>query len=220
MRRYLEITRCRSLSNPTGRVVLGAVTGAEPPVPITHRITRPLPQRNATEVGANAYHDQPLSALRAFFVKLRIAQVRHFGGSRLPNLRFSPVIDKDRFCSPCHRDALTGFDQSEIDIDGRPQCSHVVRWVHAVDERPSRGGRTYCKNRPCRDVEEIAPGRLPGKVPERPSKLPWERGRRSRRGGTRRNHLHLSHASPDSAGRSRKLPNLRDDARAGDAVVR
>lgn len=94
--RDLKVKGRRSLSDPPGCVVLGTVAGAEPAIPIPHRITRPLPKRNAAQMGANAYHDQPLGALRACFVSLGIAQFGSSDGSGLRDPCLTSVIDEHR----------------------------------------------------------------------------------------------------------------------------
>jgi len=72
------------------------MAGAKPAIPVPYWITRFLPQWNAAQMRANAYQDQPLRALRAYFVSLRIPQVCVFDGSGLSDLCFISVINEDR----------------------------------------------------------------------------------------------------------------------------
>lgn len=69
--RHLHVERGRTLADPTGCVVVGAVARTEPAVVVARSRNR-----HAAEMGAHAENDEQLRLLHAVQVRLRVAQLR------------------------------------------------------------------------------------------------------------------------------------------------
>ena len=74
VRRNLQVQRRRPLPSSSRHIVMATMARAEPSSEVAG-----LADRHAAQVGANAYHDQPLWPLHAVFVSLWVAEDRDAG---------------------------------------------------------------------------------------------------------------------------------------------
>ncbi|KAH3667161.1 hypothetical protein OGAPHI_002810 [Ogataea philodendri] len=92
----------RSLSNSTRNVVVGTVTWAEPSPKVSG-----LTNRNATQVGTDTQHDQPLWVLDSVGILLRVSKRRDIHLVGLGNLGLCSVSDENWLTLPFHNNVLS-----------------------------------------------------------------------------------------------------------------
>jgi hypothetical protein len=97
----LEVQRRRSLSYAARDVVVGAVARAEPASKVTS-----LANGHASQVRADAQHDEPLGLLDALRVGLGVAQGFPLGVFGLLDFRVGAVADEDGLASPFDNDLM------------------------------------------------------------------------------------------------------------------
>jgi len=97
----LEVQRSGTLANTTGDIVVGAVAGAEPAAKVTG-----LTDGHTTQVGADTQHDQPLRALSAVLITLRVTETLPLDLAGLIDLTLGTVTDEDRLATPLDDDLL------------------------------------------------------------------------------------------------------------------
>src|SRR5512138_3462474 len=101
--RHREIGRRRPLADAAGGIVLRAMAGAEETV-----VAALMRDRDATEMGADANHDQPLLVawLGALLVGLRIGEILERHLLCFLDLLLGAVHDVDRLAAPENLDVL------------------------------------------------------------------------------------------------------------------
>ena len=82
-------------------VVVGAVAGAEPAAKVTG-----LTDGHTTQVGADTQHDQPLRALSAVLITLRVTETLPLDLAGFINLTLGTVTDEDGLATPLDDDLL------------------------------------------------------------------------------------------------------------------
>lgn len=89
--------------------------------------------RNTSQMGAHAKHDQPLGLLDSLLVTLRIAQRLPVGFSGLVNLRLGPVPHEDGLAAPFDDDVLALRDCGQFNLN-LGERKHVRRGRHGFKE--------------------------------------------------------------------------------------
>ena len=164
--RHYQILRRRADAHPPGRVVMGAVTGAEPAVEIALK-----GQRNTTQMCAHPNQDQPFRPLAAigvggrrvlwkiFVARYRIDELVERDGRGFLDLLRRTAADEDRLAAPHHGDRLARLNCRNVHFDRRER-EHGSGRIHLIDKRPSREGKPYGADGACGDVEKITPRRF------------------------------------------------------------
>src|ERR1700716_1196864 len=133
--RDCQVGRGWSLANAARGIVLRAVAGAEEAVVIAL-----MGDRDATQMGADADHDQPLvmALLDPRLIRLRIGKTRDRHLASLVDLLLGAVADVDRLAAPEHLDVLPFGDRRQIDFDRRAGRDGRGVRVHLGNEGPDR----------------------------------------------------------------------------------
>src|SRR5215471_64942 len=98
--RQPKIERCRSLADPAGSVVDGAVAGAKPATIGAAVVAGFLTQRDAAQMRAHPDDDEPFRILDAVRICLRIPQLRNVGLLGSLDLLGGSVGDEHRLAAP------------------------------------------------------------------------------------------------------------------------
>src|SRR6202049_382968 len=133
--RQRQICRRGPPPDASRRVVLGAVTRAEPAVVIA--LVR---QWNAPEVGADADQDQPwiVALLDPRVIGLWIRQRVPVDAASLLDFLRGAMADEDRFAAPEHLDDLTFGDRGGVDFGGSPGGDGCLGRIPLRGQRPDR----------------------------------------------------------------------------------
>ena len=118
IRRNIEVSRCRTLSDTSGRVVHRSMTGAEPPAISALRVARRLTKRDASKMRANADHDEPLRSHSALGVGRRVDERRACIirlGAR--NFLGGAMDDEEGHFSPFDSHPLPELDGRQVHIN-------------------------------------------------------------------------------------------------------
>ena len=102
IRRNLQVERRRSLSYASRDIVVRAVARAEPASKVAG-----LANGHASQVRADAQHDEPLGLLDALAVGLRVAQGFPFGVFGFFDLGLGAVADEDGLAAPFDNDLIS-----------------------------------------------------------------------------------------------------------------
>ncbi len=94
----IKVARSRVSANPSGCIVLRAVTGAEPTFPVATWPATFLTQRHIAQTGANPDDDQPLWALGPLRIRRGINHVSRCKGDLF--LRASVNVNEYRRALP------------------------------------------------------------------------------------------------------------------------
>src|SRR5690242_6485658 len=114
-----KVCRCRPMPHASGCVVLAAVARAEPTAPLPARIGRLVPERHATEVGADTDQHDPLRVpwLHSLRVWLRLNKLGHLHILSFLDLLVGAMTHEDRLALPKYRDSLAGNDRGQIHVN-------------------------------------------------------------------------------------------------------
>ena len=161
------------LPDPASGIVVGAVARTEP----SAKLASGIPDRNTAEMRAHAHHHKPFPCFiqgpvlirrdgvvrQVAIASLLVAKFIQRHQPRFRDLLGSPPTNEHRFAAPLHGDLHTGCHICDIDIDRGQRPDRGVR-IHLVDERPDGRDRGHRANRSCRDVEEVPPLGLSGRI--------------------------------------------------------
>src|ERR1700730_5990241 len=151
VRRNRQVRGRGTPPNATGRIILRSVAGAEEAVVIAL-----MGDWNASQMGANADHDQPLAwpVLDPGLIPLRIGKARDRDRAGLIDLLLGAMADIDRLAAPEHLDVLTFGDRRQVDFDRRASGDGRGVRVHLGHQRPDRGQRAYRSRGACCNKED------------------------------------------------------------------
>jgi len=100
----LQIERGRAATDAPRGIVMGAVTGAEPAVPVSDRVALPLAERYTAEMRADPDDDQPLLPHHAVAVGLGVDQLIQIDRAGLGIPELDEMVA--RYCAATGRDGV------------------------------------------------------------------------------------------------------------------
>ena len=143
----MQALRCRTLSNASCCIIMGAMTGTEPTTKIAGSVTKWY----TSQMRANAYHDQEILISRhcpvciggqviSGYVGISgdgIRKGKHIFRTGLRDFRVGPVPDEHRLAEKTDSQLRSGFHTGDIDAD-LGQRADIGGWVHLIEQWPDR----------------------------------------------------------------------------------
>jgi len=141
--RNLKVKWSRSLPYTAGNIVMGAMARAEPASEVAG-----FADGHASQVCADANHDQPLRPLNTILILLGIPQCLDLDVLGLLDLVRGSVANEDWLASPFDKNVLALRDGAKIDLDlGHSQdirgCGHVDQEILNRSLRARRRQRAH-----------------------------------------------------------------------------